>query len=186
MNLRLLPIVAAAVLATGAQADSLDADFNIRDGLDVPSGGHIRFDLNADGTIAAALTGFTNRIVGFGFASPEVMLPITDFDPVSEDITLGAWSTSYGVLNSGFVCGSPGGRCAPSLRFRIGVPGEFGSVYEALGSTAATVDFITIDANNTTWAGNTTAVPEPAAGALFAAGLGLMAWTARRRRATPA
>ena len=184
--LRHLPTaLLAATLAAGAHADSLGADFDIRDGLAVPIGGHVSFALNADGTIAAAVSGFANSIAGFGFASPEVNVAVSDVDPAPESaIIITAWWTSYGLLNSGFSCSSVA-YCAPSLTFRIGVPGEFDSVYDAIGSPTSTVDFIVIDRNDTTWAANATPVPEPASGLLFIAGLGVLGWSARRRFASP-
>ena len=186
MSRYLSTVLLAATLASGAHADSLSADFDIRDGLAVPVGGHLSFALNADGTIAAALSGFANSIVGFGFASPEVNVAVSDVDPAPElAIIITAWSTSYGVLNSGFACVSVD-YCAPSMTFRIGVPGEFDSVYEAIGSPSSEVDFIVIDRNNTTWAANATSVPEPAPGLLFIAGLGLLGRIARRRAAPAA
>ena len=186
MQLRLAIAAAAATAALTAHADSLSAEFDIRDGLAVPVGGHLSFELNADGTIAAALSGFANSIAGFGFASPEVNVAVSDVDPAPElAVIITAWSTSYGVLNSGFACVSVA-YCAPSMTFRIGVPGEFDSVYEAVGSPTSEVDFIVIDRNNTTWAANATSVPEPATGLLFIAGLGVLGRIARRRAAPPA
>jgi hypothetical protein len=177
----------AATLGTGvvsaAHADMLTGHFTILNGAVVPSGGTVTFSLNGDGTIAASLvdTAGTN-IEGFGFDSVAFNLPESNFAPTPPDNDFG-WSDMYGVQPSGFLCSS----CGTSETWTIGNPGDYSSVFQAVGGATSTHDFFMLDNAGGQWAGDIGAsVPEPAAWMAMILGFGLLGVAARRRRSVAA
>ena len=74
-------VLALWVSASQAHANSITADFTVKNGVaGVPSGGEVTFALNPDGTIAASLT-FSVDIETFGFDSPIELGSIPDLLP---------------------------------------------------------------------------------------------------------
>jgi hypothetical protein len=175
----LLASIGCLSLATSAHADSLFGDFTIAyGGATVPSAGHVTFDLNANGTIAATLTSFNGGIVGFGFDSIG-RLPESDFS-VSPGNTAG-WGSGFGQHMSGFYIGTS----PTSVSWTIGNAGMFSSVWQALEGTGSNYDFY-LGTNRGSWAANAygvaAPVPEPETYAMMLAGLGLLGFAAARRK----
>jgi hypothetical protein len=75
---------------------------------------------------------------------------------------------------------------ATSLNWTIGIPGEFTSVFQALGGGNSTYDFYMFTDGN--WAGNAvavSAVPEPSTWAMMILGFAGIGFMAYRRKNTP-
>jgi hypothetical protein len=175
-------LFAGLVTLPSAHADVLVADFNIKEGNPSASGGQVTFTLNGDGTIAGSASSTSGPIAALGFDSA------TQFG-------FGLSSSGYGDTSTlniyGFQLSAAanfGVPTATSLNWTIGIPGEFTSVFQALGGGHSTYDFYMFtDAN---WAGIAaaiSAVPEPSTWAMMIlgfAGVGFMAY--RRRNKSPA
>jgi hypothetical protein len=173
-------VLAAALGAGVAHADTVKGSFTILNGAPSPSGGTVTFTLNGDGTIAASLTDTSGtNIDGFGFDSVGLNLPESNFSPTAPDNMLN-WTDMYGKQNSGFLCKA----CGVHETWTIGNPGDFTSVKQALGGGNSSHPFFMFDSTlSQQWAADI--VPEPATWAMMLAGLGgLGAMMRRRRRAT--
>jgi hypothetical protein len=135
-----LVLVALALVFGGvrqAKADMLVGDFTIDSNLHtIPSQGRVTFTLNADGTIAASLVSYYHGIWGFGFDSTSVNLFETGFSTPVDNAA--GWGDSFGSHNSGFYSSST---VPLSETWTIGRPGDFTSVWQALGGHNAPTDF---------------------------------------------
>ena len=173
-------LFAGLVTLSSAHADVLVAEFNIMEGIPSASGGQVTFTLNGDGTIAGSVSSTSGPIAALGFDSA------TQFG-------FGLSSSGYGDTSTlniyGFQLSAAanfGVPTATSLNWTIGIPGEFTSVFQALGGGNSTYDFYMFTDGN--WAGNAvavSAVPEPSTWAMMIlgfAGVGFMAY--RRKNAT--
>ncbi len=175
-------IVCLVVFAAGASfADSLIGYFNLDTNLNpITPTGQVIFTLNGNGTIAASLTSYgPATIVGFGFDSVAVNLPESGFTPTVPDNPYG-WLDSFGYHPSGFLCTA----CGLAESWVIGNPGDYTSVWQALGGTTASVDFFLYDSAGTESGGNAqtySAVPEPGSLMLLGTGLAGVAGIIRRK-----
>jgi hypothetical protein len=190
-----------ALWAGAAHADRYDAQLNIdKRNKPVASDGTVSFVLQANGTVKATLT----TVAGggapfqFGFNSSEYLLSkdfvvasgdISDIKPRSaqpgDNFSLG---TLLGNFESGFVCYY----CSNEISWTIVGKGSqaLTSVKQVLGGEAD-VDFALFSymgpgIKSSFFAGNgvytpSSAVPEPQAWLMLAAGLGLLGWKRRRR-----
>jgi PEP-CTERM motif len=179
---RSLVIVCFLLLVTAfASADQIAANFTLNPGLQtVPSQGTITFQLTQNGAIDASLT-ITNGldIMGFAFASVQKDLLLTNFAPTSP-IYISSAQTGFGTFNTGFVC-----PCGTSETFTIGTQGQFSSVFQALGGSGVTVDFVLIDSQGFEWGADAVGnspVPEPSS--LMLLGAGTLAGLGPLRRRT--
>jgi hypothetical protein len=181
--LSLCGLMSGIISAAPARADLLTADFTIDNGNPSASGGEITFVLNGDGTISADLIStLAGAFQGFGFDSVGVNLPESNFAPTTPDNTYG-WSDFYGYHASGFYCSS----CGTSETWTIGTPGEFTSVFQALGGNNASTDFFLYSQNGDQWGADAaSAVPEGSTWAMMLlgfAGLGFVGYRQRQRTA---
>ena len=166
-------IVCLVVFAAGASfADALIGYFNLDTSLNSqPAAGQVIFTLNGNGTIAASLTSYgPNNILGFGFDSVAANLPESGFAPTIPDNPFG-WLDSFGYHPSGFLCSA----CGLTESWVIGNPGDYTSVWQALGGTTASVDFFLYDSAGTESGGNAqTYSPVPEPGSLMLLGTGAL------------
>jgi hypothetical protein len=162
-----------------ARADELTADFTIDNGSPSASGGEVTFVLNAVGTISADLIStLAGAFLGFGFDSIQADLPESNFAPTTPDNPFGGDGDLYGNHLSGFLCSS----CGTSETWTIGTPGEFTSVWQALGGGNATTDFYLRAQNDDQWDANASAVPELSTWAMLLAGFAALGFAAYRPR----
>lgn len=180
ITLMLATLVLLLVNAGPTRADSLVGNFDLDSNLNpITSVGQVTFTLDADGTIAASLVSYGNNILGFGFDSTTVNLPESNFVPAVSNPY--GWDDGYGYHPSGFLAFGN----SLTETWTIGTPGEFTSVWQALGGTTATTDFFLLDSVGTSFGAMAMAssVPEPSVLAMLvtgcASGLGFFA---RRRR----
>lgn len=171
-------LASAVGLAAPSSADELVGDFTIDNGSPSASGGEVTFVLNADGTISADLIStLAGAFQGFGFDS-QSHLPESNFAPTAPD-NLHGWGDDYGYHRSGFYCQN----CGTSETWTIGTPGEFTSVWQALGGGNATTDFFLYGQNGNQWGANAvSSVPEPSTWAMLLAGFATLGFAAYRRR----
>lgn len=172
-----------------ARADTLYADFTILFGVPSASGGNVTFALNPDGTIAASLVSLDGPIAGFGFDSVgSSALPLSNFsnaltNPVDNP---NGFIDIYGFHHSGFLLTNF--FSDTSVNWTIGNPGDFSSVFQAIGGGAADYDFFLFPGNGNQWAADaqsSLATPLPAALPLFATGLGALGLLGWRRKKKP-
>jgi hypothetical protein len=188
MKSRLTASLAASVLAlwvsaSQADANSITADFTVKDGVvGVPSGGEVTFTLNPDGTIAASLT-FSADLSIFGFDSPIELGSIPDLLPLGwEHVGVG---DMYGQQHNGIMCTPTG--CGTSVTWTIGTKHEFTSVFQVLNDPGSSYNFVVVAGTGferAVWAADPVATPLPAALPLFATGLGalgLLGWRRKRK-----
>lgn len=174
--------------AASARADELVGYFTIDNGSPSASGGEVTFVLNGDGTISADLIStLAGAFQGFGFDSAQIDLAESNFAPTAPDNTVG-WDDLYGYHPSGFLCTS----CGTSETWTIGTPGEFTSVFQALGGNTASTDFFLFSQAGDQWGANVSSVPVPEGSTwgmmlLGFAGLGFAGYRrARAGRSAPA
>jgi hypothetical protein len=182
-QLRSLALVSCLlVFAAGASfADSAIGYFNLDTSLNtIPATGQVIFTLNGNGTIAASLTSYgPNTILGFGFNSTTPNLPESGFTPTTPDNPFG-WTDGFGYQPSGFLCSA----CGLSEAWVIGNPGDYTSVYQALGGAQSSVDFFLYDSTGGQYGGNAqpySPVPEPSSLALIGSGVLGLASVIRRK-----
>jgi PEP-CTERM motif len=170
-----------------AHADVLVEDFTIENGRPSAPGGEVTFELDSDGAISASVVSTLAGVFeGFAFDSAGG-LPQSNFAPAAPDVT-GTFIDNYGAHQSGFLCFLG---CGTSETWTIGTPGEFTSVWQALGGGAASTDFYLLDLNHNQWGANavSAAIPEPATWTMMAlgfAGLGYARYRASRNTAKAA
>jgi hypothetical protein len=176
-------LAALFLLFVGAgrtQADSLVGNFDLDSNLNpITSVGQVTFTLNGDDTIAASLVSYVNPIVGFGFDSVGVNVYETNFSPPVSNAF--GWVDAFGYHPSGFLANGN----SLTETWTIGHPGDYTSVYQALGGNTATTDFFLIDSVGNQYGAmaQPNTIPEPSAVALLSiaciTGLGYFGW--RRR-----
>ncbi len=172
-----------AVFCAGASyADSVIGQFTIDSNNNtVASEGQVIFTRNTDGTIAASLTDFlTAGILGFGYN----VVGIYPFTQSSYSLTQSyypdsTWAEPFGLQGDGFYCSA----CGSPESWTIGTAGQFTSVWQALGGTTSTVDFVLVenspDGNSNAWGAmaqsySPTVTPESGSVALL--GVGMLAF----------
>ena len=114
---------------------------------------------------------------GFGFDSIPINLPESNFAPTTPDNTFG-WFDDYGFHHSGFGCSG----CGTSETWTIGTPGEFTSVWQALGGGNASTDFFLYGQNGDEWGANAvSSVPEASTWMMMLFGFSGLGFAARLR-----
>lgn len=161
------------------RADFIVGNFDLNDQLQpITSLGQVTFTLNGDGTIAASLVTNGFLIQGFGVDSPGG-LSQSNFSPAA-GIT--GWQTNLGLFFTGFDISTPS---SFTETWTIGTPGEFTSVYQALGGGNAKTEFLFITNFSTIGAVLEGSVPEPSGFVLLGAGCmigaGYFGWQRRRK-----
>jgi hypothetical protein len=137
----------------------------------------ITFVLNGDGTISADLIStLAGAFQGFGFDSVEFGLTESNFAPTTPDNPFG-WTDLYGVHASGFLCSS----CGTSETWTIGTPGEFTSVFQALGGNNASTDFYLLSQTGDEWGANVSSVPEGSTWGMMLLGFAGLGFAGYRR-----
>ena len=188
-------VMAAAVLVARpdviilpAHADTVSANFTILGTSTVPSDGTITLTLNGDGTIAASLSVLSGRgpIIAFGIDT-KTTFSQSNFSFAPHDTNI--WGNFYGQDNTAFNCTTD---CGFSESWTIGTASQFTSVLQALnGGSLSSHAFVvlTSPASHVVYqlAADPVVTPIPPTLPLFAAGLGVFGFVARRRRkAAPA
>lgn len=171
-------VVCLLAFATGASfADSLIGVLNLDTSYTtVTPVGQVIFTLNGNGTIAASLT-TTSAFIGLGFNSIAYNLPESGFTPTAPDNPYG-WFGSFGLLPSGYLCTS----CGVSESWTIGNPGDFTSVWQALGGGNSVDFYVTGPAGEFAGvAAPYTATPEPGSLMLLGSGVIGLAGVIRRK-----
>ncbi len=175
--------------ASIANADVLVADFTIKAtfsgptevDVTVPSFATVTFTLNGNGTISANLQA-SQSFLSFAFESTSHEVS-SGFSASSYSDTSSTMSP-FGQFNSGFTF-SGGPVLRSQLSWTIGTPGEFTSVYDALGGSTASHEFYLLSGGpggitGTSYASDVSAaVPEPSTWAMMIlgfAGVGFMAY----------
>lgn len=170
--------IVAALGFTTVRADSLGGYFLDHDGLPSSTlGGRVFFTLEGDGTVRASLTSFSGGIVGFGFDSPPLNLPESGFPPGQPGNPFGWGTVHYGAFFSGFRSNGP---FPTSIDWTIGNPGDYTSVWQALGTVNANWDFYLL--SDSEWGAVASAIPEPGMATLLTAGVVALSLVARRQR----
>jgi hypothetical protein len=170
-------LASGIISAAPARADMLTADFTIDNGSPSASGGEITFVLNGDGTISADLIStLAGAFEGFGFDSVEPNLTESNFAPTTPDNPFG-WIDLYGGHASGFACSS----CGTSETWTVGTPGEFTSVFQALGGNNASTDFYLLSQTGDEWGANVSSVPEGSTWGMMLLGFAGLGFAGYRR-----
>jgi len=144
-------------VAGACRADALFGDFNILNGAQTTSGGHISFVLNANGTIRANFESFVGPLRGFGFDSTFLNVPESHFSTNPDNLF--GWSDDYGEHRSGFFSSESD----DDESWIIGNPGQYSSVFDVVGGGHATHNFFFVsDDFQDQWAADGISVPTPA------------------------
>lgn len=169
-------------------ADSLLGVFNVENGsIGNTIGGQIYFTLNNNGTIDASLYSAFSPIVGFGYNAPTYRYTGSQFLPEDAAYTTTAWTSAYGIYRSGIYWTDQSSPPPQSINWTIGNPGEFSSVWQALGGDAQ-YDFVLFPKNTIVpiqWAASAVAVspiPEADIYSLMVFGLGVLSLVLRHRQ----
>ena len=179
-----LIVIAMTVHVRVAFADQLFGEFNLYPDLTLTSPvGEVTFTLNADGTIAASLTSSAG-IRGFGFDSVRY-IPASNFS--STESSDAGWGDVFGMQRSGLFNRYViyGQHSLTHESWTLGHPGDFTSVWQALGGGTSTVDFFLYTRDVQQFGANAhpSTVPEPSTFGLLALGaVGLVIGEYGRRR----
>lgn len=170
-------------LAHTAQADMIEADFTELNGLPSTSAGHIKFNLNNNGTVAATFTTTLHSFLGLAYNAPGAPTQSNFSNP---DAISSGWGTAqYGSFESGIACNRNDAtvncleNMSGALTWTIGNLGDFSSVWQILGG-ASSHDFYLVNwtegaAMPSEWVADIGAisvpVPEPTSAFLMLIGL---------------